>query len=137
MFQIFPLLAISLVVYVVLTLVIGPEWTNQILLSVEMVSKDNWVVSYGDAFIITSMAFLFIEILRATQTGTDSILNHVFSFVVFVVALLVFLFLEGCGNSVFFVFLTMTLLDFMAGFIVTTMAARRDFGVAGGALGGG
>ncbi len=136
MFQIFPLLAISLVAYVILTLLLGPEWGAQILLEVNMVSDDVWKVSYGDAFIIISMALLFVEILRATQTGTDSILNHVFSFIVFVIALLVFLFMEGCGNSVFFIYLTMTLLDFMAGFIVTTMAARRDFGVAGGALGG-
>ena len=39
--------------------------------------------------------------------------------------------IPGYGNSVFFIYLSMTFLDFMAGFIVTTVTARRDFGVSG------
>ncbi len=137
MFQMFPLLAVSLVAYTILTFTIGTGWIDREIIGIPMVSGDVWTITYGYAYIIGSMAFLFVELLRATQTGTDSILNHALSVVVFIVALLLFIIVKGFGNSIFFVFVTMTFLDFMAGFIVTTVTARRDFGVAGGVLGGG
>ncbi len=136
MFQMFPLLAVSLVVYTLLTFTVGPTWTEQEIIGIPMVSTDVWTITYGYAFIIGSMAFLFVELLRSTQTGTDSILNHALSVLVFIVSLLLFIIVKGYGNSIFFVFLTMTFLDFMAGFIVTTVTARRDFGVTSGIIGG-
>jgi hypothetical protein len=47
--------------------------------------------------------------------------------VVFVSALLLFITKRGYGNSTFFIYTAMTFLDFMAGFIITTVTARRDF----------
>ncbi len=131
----FPLLALSLIVYTILNFVVPGTWIENPIITIPMVSGDQWSVNYGDAFIMGSMALLFVELLRATQTGTDSILNHALSVVVFIVSLLLFIIVEGYGNSIFFIFLTMTFLDFMAGFIVTTVTARRDFGVSQGALG--
>ena len=127
----FPLLALSLIFYTVLHFVMG-GWHDNLLVDVPMVSGDRWGVTYGDAFIIASMGLLFVELLRATKTGTDSLLNHALSVVVFIVALLCFIIIPGFGNSTFFIFLTMTFLDFMAGFIVTTVTARRDFSVGPG-----
>ena len=132
MFTMFPLLAISLIVYVVLQFFVGDAWTSSQLIAIPMVSGDMWRITFGDGFIILSMGLLFIELLRSTKTGSDSILNHALSVVVFIIALLAFIIMPGFGNSVFFIFLAMTFLDFMAGFIVTTVTARRDFGVSGG-----
>ena len=132
----FPLLAISLILYTVLNFAMG-GWQDNILISVPMVSGDRWDVSFGAAFIIASMGLLFVELLRSTKTGTDSLLNHALSVVVFIVALLCFIIVPGFGNSTFFIFLTMTFLDFMAGFIVTTVTARRDFAVGPGIGGAG
>ena len=132
-FTMFPLLTVSLVLYGVTTLASGGSaWTGAQLIELVMVSGNRWVISYGDGFLMMSLVFLFIEILRATKTGTDSLLNHALSAVVFIAALLMFVVLDGYGNSVFFIFVMMTALDFMAGFIVTTVTARRDFGVSGG-----
>jgi hypothetical protein len=39
---------------------------------------------------------------------------------------MLFLTRPGYGNSTFFIFMSMTLLDFMAGFIITAVTARRD-----------
>jgi len=136
MLTMFPLLAISLVIYLILNVVVGDSWAANQLMEIPMVSGDMWRITYGDGFIILSMGLLFIELLRSTRTGSDSILNHALSVVVFIIALLMFIIMPGFGNSVFFIFLSMTFLDFMAGFIVTTVTARRDFGVSGG-LGGG
>jgi len=132
-FLVFPLLAFSVIVFGVLTLAgmgggEGLEWYQQTAVVLSLVN-DEWTVTFGDVYIMVSMGLLFVELLRSTQTGTDSILNHAFSVVVFVIALLLFVIVEGFGNSVFFLVVIMTFLDFMAGFIVTTVTARRDFGV--------
>lgn len=137
MYQMFPLLAISLVVYAVLTITgaVGSAetpWYEVTFVQLPMVSGDQWTVSWGDLFLVSSMGLLFVELLRATRTGSESIMNHALSVVVFIVALLLFIIVKGFGNSVFFLFLTMTFLDFMAGFIVTTVTARRDLAVTDG-----
>ncbi|MEM9422303.1 MAG: hypothetical protein AAF986_07350 [Pseudomonadota bacterium] len=130
MFSMFPLLAVSLVLYSLAVVAGQPEWTGKILFELAMVSKDTWTITFGHGFIILSMVFLFVELLRATKTGTDSLVNHALSALLFIVALLLFIIVPGYGNSVFFIFMAMTFMDFMAGFIVTTVTARRDFGVA-------
>ena len=135
MFTMFPLLTLSLVIYALPTVTGGSGWIDAQMLSVTLISGDSWDIHYGQAFLMLSLIFLFVEILRATKTGTDSLLNHALSAIVFVAALLLFIAVQGFGNSVFFIFVMMTALDFMAGFIVTTVTARRDFGVTGG-LGG-
>lgn len=135
MYQMFPLLAISLIVYAVLTLsgAAGAEWFDVTFVTLPMVSGEQWEVSWGDLFLVVSMGLLFVELLRATKTGSESIMNHALSVVVFIVALLLFIIVKGFGNSVFFLFMMMTFLDFMAGFIVTTVTARRDLSVGGDA----
>ncbi|MEM9495378.1 MAG: hypothetical protein AAGA09_05200 [Pseudomonadota bacterium] len=137
MYQMFPLLAISLVVFAVLSLtgaanMGGLPWYEVVFIELPMVSGDKWKVTWGDLFLVASMGLLFIELLRSTKTGSESIMNHALSVVVFVVALLLFIIVKGFGNSVFFIFMAMTFLDFMAGFIVTTVTARRDLAVADG-----
>lgn len=131
MFSMFPLLAVGLILYGIATLASGQGWVDSELVSLVMVSGNEWLITYGDAFLMLSLVFLFVEILRATKTGTDSLLNHALSAVLFVAALLLFILIDGFGNSVFFIFTMMTALDFMAGFIVTTVSARRDFGLTG------
>jgi len=140
MYQMFPLLAISLVVFAILTLTgaVGTAdavWYEMIFVELPMVSGDLWEVSWGDVFLVASLGLLFVELLRATKTGAESIMNHALSVVVFVVALLLFIIVQGFGNSIFFIFMSMTFLDFMAGFIVTTVTARRDLSVGGGIAG--
>lgn len=131
MFSMFPLLAISLVIYAIGTFSgSGSEWVTAELFTLNMPSGGEWLVTFGDAFIIVSMVLLFIELLRATSTGTDSIVNHFLSALLLIANVLLFVMVAGFGTSVFFIFMSMTFLDFMAGFIITTKTARRDFGVA-------
>lgn len=134
----FPLLLINLVVYNVVafsgTFGAGTEVLGAELLQITLASGDVWTVRWADIFLLFGLAMLFAELLRATQTGSGSIINHAFSMVVFIVCLLEFILVPGFGTSVFFIFMMMTLLDVMAGFIVTIVTARRDFGVAEGAF---
>lgn len=129
-----PLLTFSFIVYAVLTLVApekagGLAWHDWVVATLPLYSGDHWAVRWGDLFIVGSMGLLFIELVRATKTGAASITNHLLSFLLFIVVLLAFILAPGFGTSVFFIFMTMTLLDPMAGFIVTTVAARRDLAV--------
>lgn len=128
--QTFPLLTLSLVLFVLLNLFVsdpGAPWYDLRCFDIRMLSHDVWSISAGDAFIMLSLALLFVEILRATNSGAASVMNHALSVMVFIVSLLMFITVRGYGNSVFFVYTAMTLLDFMAGFIITTVTARRDF----------
>lgn len=132
--EMFPLLTISFVIYAALTLIglTGPggvPWHQAEIVPLPLVSGETWNVSGGDIFLVVSMGLLFVELVRATKTGAESITNHLLSFLLFIAVLLTFILVKGFGNSVFFIFLTMTLLDPMAGFVVTTVTARRDIGV--------
>jgi multisubunit Na+/H+ antiporter MnhG subunit len=132
--EMFPLLTISFVIYLVLTLIMptqadGVAWYMQEIARLPLYSKDEWAIRWGDLFLVVSMGLLFIELVRATKSGRESITNHLLSFLLFIAVLLCFILAPGFGNSVFFIFLTMTLLDPMAGMVVTTQAARRDLNV--------
>ena len=132
--QVFPLLTISLIIYAVLTLAgmggaDGLAWHDVVVIELNMYSRDIWRVTWGTVFLVGSVGLLFVELIRATRVGTASITNHLLSFLVFVVALLLFILAPGFGNSTYFLFLAMTFLDPMAGLVVTTVSARRDLAV--------
>lgn len=131
--QIFPLLTISLVIYTVLTVTgmsgANIAWHDIVVVNLPMYSKDIWRVTWGTLFLTGSMGLLFVELIRATKAGTASITNHLLSFLLFIVALLLFILAPGFGNSTYFLFLTMCFLDPMAGLVVTTVTARRDLAV--------
>jgi hypothetical protein len=133
MLQIFPLLLVSLLIYSALSFTTGDAhaptmpWYEGQAFTVHMMSGDEWHINGGTVFIMFSMVLLFIELLRATRVGGASIMNHAFSVVVFVSALLLFITRRGYGNSTFFIYTAMTFMDFMAGFIITTVTQRRDF----------
>ncbi|MDZ7629657.1 MAG: hypothetical protein U5J99_14745 [Parvularculaceae bacterium] len=135
--QVFPLLTISLIIYAALTFTgmaggAGAPWHELAVVNLPMYSGDVWRVTWGTLFLVGSVGLLFIELIRSTKVGTASITNHLLSFLVFVAALLLFILAPGFGNSTYFLFLTMTFLDPMAGLVVTTVAARRDFAISDG-----
>ena len=125
----FPLLALAMALFALLNFATygsSGTWYMQDILHIRVLSGDTWVIHGGDAFLGLSLVLLFVEIVRATSTTAPSILNHAFSALVFVSALVMFVTLPGYANSPFGLFTLMTLVDFVAGFIVTTVAARRD-----------
>ncbi|MET0390340.1 MAG: hypothetical protein ABW321_30490 [Polyangiales bacterium] len=130
----FPLLAISLLLYAGCNLTREEghrPWYRAEAFSISHMSGDIWHITTGDVFLSFSMMLLYVEILKSTRIGGESLVNHAFSALVFVGALMLFLSRPGYGNSVFFIFLAMTALDFMAGFIITAISARRDTSYGG------
>jgi hypothetical protein len=91
----------------------------------------HWVVSFGDLLILLSLILLFVELLKSTSTGTAAIFNHALSMLVFIICLVEFLLHPAFATSVFFIIMVMSLLDVLAGVVVTIIAARRDVEFAG------
>ena len=97
-----------------------------------MISGVNWAITNGEMLVFVAITLLFVEIVKSTSTGTSSILNHAVSMILFIVCLVQFLLLPNFATSAFFIITSMTLLDVLAGVIVTIVSARRDFGVGEG-----
>lgn len=100
--------------------------------SVELVSGAQWTFTVSDLYIILGVLTLYIEVFKSTRTGVSSVIDHSLSMIVFIIFLVEFLVVQGCGTSTFFILGLMSLLDVIAGFTVSIVAARRDFSVGGG-----
>jgi hypothetical protein len=136
LFGIFPLLAVPVIIYNLMAFTYGGDnMTAQLageVVGPAMVSGAKWVISGGDILVLLSLAFFFIEILKSTSTGTASIANHAVSMIVFIICLIEFLLFANFATSVFFILTIMSLLDVLAGVVVTIISARRDFTVGDG-----
>lgn len=131
-----PLLIVPVVIYNLVVLLggagadplLGPTAVlGEVLLRVPMTSGATWSISIGDLILFLSLILLFVELLKSTSSQRVAIVNHALSMALFVICLVEFLLLPGFAGSVFFLILTMVLLDVLAGFIVTIIASRRDF----------
>ncbi len=123
-----PLLVIPLILYN-LGLVLEPGdaglWEGG-LFSVSMMSGGIWTMTLGDALIVLTLVFLFVEIVKSTRTSNVSIIDHLLSTFVFVAYLVEFLLVQGAAHQVFFILMVITLIDVLAGFSVSLRAAGRD-----------
>jgi hypothetical protein len=137
MFAALPLLALPVAIYNLIALTFAgglkaadasPRLT-QPLFSITMPSHVEWPVSLGDLVLVASLVVLFIELLKSTTSRTAAIINHSLSMVLFIGCLVEFLLLPAFATSTFFLLMVMVLLDVLAGFVMTIVAARRDVDV--------
>ena len=128
-----PLLIIPVFIYLLVSLTAGEAGTqarlSSALFSMPMMSGGRFVFTMGDFILLFGLIFLFIEILKAARTKSDAIVNHSVSMVLLLFCVIGFLAFPGFGTPVFFLLMVMTLLDVVAGPIVSIVAARRDFGI--------
>ena len=138
-----PLLAFALIVYNLL-FIIGfagspadsfHHWMDYPLFTIGMFSGDKWDVSFSDVFLGLSLMLLFVEMTKATRTDSLAIINHGLSMLVAVICIIEFITVQGFSNSTFFLLLLMTIFDVVAGFTITSVAAKRDFGAGVGLVG--
>ncbi len=109
--------------------VMGPFLTGA-LWTITLPSGDPWVLTNGGVFVIVALFMLGIEGLKSTGTGKTSMINHMLSMLVFLVAGVLFLLVQGFGTTTFFLLVAMALIDTMVGMLTSIVSARRDFGVA-------
>ena len=140
MLRMFPLLLLALVLYNILAAIHGFDaaGTEALLAThvpVKMFSGQIWEFSVGDLIVVVSLGLLFVETVKSTRTTANEIVNHALSMLVFIAALIEFIVLPAFATSPFFFLVAMTVFDIVAGFTISIVAAKRDFGAAGGIIG--
>ena len=141
MFAAFPLLALPVLVYNLVALTLAGGFAsvaattrfNEPLFNIAMTSGAPWPISLSDLLLAFALVVLFIELLKSTTSRRIAIINHSLSMILFIVCLVEFLLAPAFATSTFFLMTLMVLLDVLAGFIVTIIAARRDIDLAGNA----
>lgn len=138
LFIVIPFLILPIVLYGLFAMTGGNEGAqaamDRVMFSTTMMSGGDWRFTTGDMILVAGLVALFGEVLKSVRTKSDSIMNHALSLGVLVFCIIAFLAFPGFNTSVFFLILVMTLLDVVAGPVVSIVAARRDFGVSGGTL---
>lgn len=99
------------------------------VMAVNMLSGTTWTMAFGDLLIFIALALLFLEILKATRPGSRALLDHMLSMVLFVVALVEFLLVQGAATQIFFILMTIIFIDVIAGFAVSIRTASRDLSI--------
>jgi hypothetical protein len=135
MLRLFPLLIIPIAIYNFVALggnVAGHHDIQSIITStftITMFSGDAWKISFADFLLLSGVALLFVEVIKATRTTSNELINHGLSMLVFVVALIEFITLKGFATSTFFFLMLYTLFDVVAGYTISIVAAEHDLGL--------
>ena len=93
-------------------------------------SGAEFYLKVGDLFVVAGLVALFFEIIKAARLGAGTIVDHMLSTATFIVALVEFLLVPFCGTATFFFLMIMTLIDVVAGYSVSILAARRDYSIS-------
>ncbi len=97
-----PLTIIPFILYNLL-MILGVDLTSSMVGGgITMMSGGVWNFTWGDLLLLLGMVVLFIEIVKATYTGTASMIDHGLSMLVFIAFLVEFLLVPQASSSVFF-----------------------------------
>ncbi|WP_420407955.1 hypothetical protein [Hoeflea sp.] len=127
-----PLMIVPFVLYNIIMLGFagnGVPDLAQTLISLEMMSGAVWTMSWGDVLIVIALVLLFVEVLKATRTGSWSVIDHMLSMLVFVAFLVEFLLVRDAATQVFFILMVIAFVDVIAGFSVSIRSAGRDVSI--------
>ena len=123
-----PWIAVSVIAYNVIVFITGTPF-DAVIWQIPMLSGSVWAFTLGDLILAGTLCLLFIEIIKATRTGGNSLVDHALSTIVFIICVIEFLVIPEAATSLFFIITLIALIDVIAGFSVTIRAARRDFSV--------
>ena len=85
-----------------------------------------FAVTRGQGIVMLAAFLLFLEIIKATSASRWALVENGLAFCAFTIAFILFLLNSAFGTIEFALIMIMMLVDFMAGFIVMTISARRD-----------
>ena len=130
LFKIIPLFAVLLAIYNILAFS-STGILNTIIREFPLPSGKVWSPTYADLLVMIGVGLLYFEIFKSTQISDKQIIEHFFSFILFLVFLLEFLFVDRVGQSSFLFLCLMAGLDIVAGFTISISAGRRDISISG------
>lgn len=123
-----PLIAVVMVIYTALA--INPNFSaGSAFMDWTLPSQAEMFLTFGDIFVILGLVALFFEIIKAARLGPGTIVDHMLSTAVFIIALIVFLLVPAFGTPAFLLLVIMALVDVVAGYTVSIFSARRDYSV--------
>lgn len=121
----FPFLIVVILIYNLIVFLSATALGDTVL-SVPMMSGAVLRVTIGDLVVLLGLVVLFIEVLKSARAAASTILDHMLSTAVFIVALVEFLIVRQAGTAVFLIITTICLIDVVAGYTVSIRSARRD-----------
>ena len=124
----FPLLLIPLAIYNIIAFLFRSGFDDTIF-TVRMLSGATLNVSTGDLLILFSILLLFVETLKATRFGPRSIIDHMLSFVIFVVAAGEFMMVQQAATSTFLFLVVLCVIDVVGGFSISIRRPQRDLAI--------
>jgi hypothetical protein len=137
MLRLFPLLLVAVIAYNLVAFGVGfahgsaYETLNHGF-KIHMFSGDDWRFSVGDMLVTFALLLLFVEILKSTRTTARQLVNHGLSVLTFIVALVEFIILHGFATTTFFLIIVMTLIDVVAGYTISVIAAEHNLALGRG-----
>lgn len=102
------------------------------LFQMGMISGGVWSFRLSGLVLLLAFIALFFELIKATNTRGTSLANHGFSIGLLMFCIIEFLLFRSFATTLFFLLTLASLLDVIAGFMITVTAARRDIGVGDG-----
>jgi hypothetical protein len=121
----FPLLLIPFVLYNMVAFLLDMEF-NTTLFNVPLLSGRNLAVSTGDLLVLLGVLLLYVEILKATRLATKAIMDHVLSFILFIVMVIQFIAMQRAATSTYLILMALSFVDVIGGFTITIRTAQRD-----------
>ena len=121
----FPLLLIPFTLYNMVAFLLDMDF-NTVLFNVPLLSGQTMAISTGDLLVLTGVVLLYVEILKATRMSSKAIMDHVLSFVLFIVMVIEFIVVPRAATSTFLMLMALSFVDVIGGFTITIRTAQRD-----------
>src|SRR5262245_66217415 len=86
----FPMLIVPFAIYNMIAYLLDTDF-HQTVFSVPLISGHSMQVSTGDVLVLLGVILLYIEILKSTRFSSKAIVDHVLSFILFIVMMLEFI----------------------------------------------
>lgn len=127
--QSIPALAIVIAIYNIFAFGNSMLDAESLLFSWVLPSAAEVFFNVGDGFVLAGLVALFFELLKSARAGRGTIVDHMLSTITLIVAVVEFVIVPVCGTVAFFLLTAMALIDVVAGFTISILAARRDLSV--------
>lgn len=127
-----PWIAVAVIVYDIAVFAfggIGVEGARATLqgeiVTIPLMSGARWSLSVGDAIILLTLVFLFVELMKAARRRGSSITDQALSTIVLIICVIQFLMVAKAATSVFLVITVAAFIDVISGFFIALRAPRR------------
>ena len=125
-FNYIPITSYIMLVYFLVAYIpsLGLEFWSREMLNFTMLSQTSFRLSWGGAFIISSLIALYIEISFSARSATNAIVNHVISLLLFIMGFALFLMVDKAATLEFLILVIIMLIDVAAGLTLSIRSAK-------------